>query len=122
MNLARIVAGVTTGFLIFAIAGAVLFRLIGIDPHADAPVRFMIFCTAYGIFFAGMGGYVAAIIAGQKERRCGLAVMALIDLSAMVSLAMTMGKGSMWSPIATMVVMSPAAGLGGWARSKQRWG
>jgi len=122
MNLVRVVAGVVTGFLIFAISGALLFRLIGIDPHADSPVRFMILCTAYGVFFAAMGGYLAAVIAGEKERRCGLAVMILIDLSAMVSLAMTMGKGSMWSPIATMVVMSPAAALGGWARSKRRWG
>jgi hypothetical protein len=63
------------------------------------------------------GGYIAATIAGQKECRHGLAVMAPVDLAAMAS----MGKGSTWR-VATMVGMSPAAAIGGWVRSKRRWG
>ena len=48
-----------------------------------------------------------------------VAVAAVLALGATASLAGTIGHGAIWSQVAALVVMAPAAVLGGWLRARQ---
>ena len=118
MNIGRSIGAVVAGYLIFAIAAVLLFHVIGVDPHDAVSTMFMILSTLYGAFFAGLGGYAAARIAGRQGLLHAAAVMILIDLGAIASLVYMLGRAPIWSPLATLIVMPPAALLGGFIRQR----
>jgi hypothetical protein len=119
MKAARSIGGVVAGYLIFGLSAGILFQAAKVDPHAPASLTFMVLSTLYGAFFAAVGGYVAAWIAGWREFEHAVALALLIDLTALGSLVAVLGKGSVWSNIATVLVMAPTVLLGGWIRRKQ---
>jgi len=113
MNIARSIGGVIAGYLIFGISLGILFREAGVDPHESAPVLFVVLSTLYGAFFAALGGYVAAWIAGRGALKHALALTVVIGAFALLSLVAMLGKGSIWSQLATICVIAPSALLGG---------
>ncbi len=111
----RTIGAVIIGWLIFAVSATLLFRLSGQEPHAPATAKFMIGSIIYGVGFGFLGGWVAASLA--KRRGAALAVGIIIALGALVSLV-AQPTAARWSPISALVLMAPAAALGGIARSR----
>ena len=114
----RSVVAVIVGYVVFAASAFAVFKLSGQAAHAEASVPFMLVSSASGVIFALAGGYIAAWIAGHHPRAHGLAVAALLAVGAGVSLAATVGQGSIWSQIAALILMAPSAALGGWLRAR----
>jgi hypothetical protein len=112
------ILGVVVGYVIFAASGVALFQLSGQDPHGDASVPFMVGAIAYGATFALLGGYVSGWIASRRPFAHGLVVAGILALGAGVSLAAMLGKGYIWSQVAALTVMAPAAAFGGWLRGR----
>ncbi len=101
--------GVVVGYAVFAGTANLLFSLSGRDPHAAAPIFFMLLATLYGLIFAALGGYLAALIGGSREPAIALAV--IIGAGALVSLILA--SGAHWSQLAALIFMAPAAFFGG---------
>jgi hypothetical protein len=114
----RSILVVIVGYAIFAVSAGALFRLTGQDPHGEASVPFMVGATVYGVAFALLGGYVSGWIARRRPLAHGVAVAVLLALGAGVSLFFTLGKAHVWSQVAALVAMAPAAAFGGWLRGR----
>jgi peptidoglycan/LPS O-acetylase OafA/YrhL len=110
---------ILTGYLVFGISPAVLFQLTHADPHQQSGAAFMIGSTIYGVVFAIAAGYTAARIAGKKELVNAGVVAGIIALLALISIFAQPGLPSYWTQAAAVILMAPAAFLGGWLRVHQ---
>jgi hypothetical protein len=108
VSIARSIASVVIGYLIFALAAFARFQISGQPPHQSASVLFMFGITIYGAVFALLGGYVAAMLGKRRPMFHGFAVGAVLALGALVSLLSTLGKGAIWSQIAALAIMAPS--------------
>jgi hypothetical protein len=115
----RSIVAVVVGYMVFAVSAFLVFELFAQPPHEVAPLWFMVTAAVLGMFFAFVGGYVAAFLAGRHPRAHGVAVAALLALGAAFSLVATLGKGAVWSQVAALVLMAPSAVGGGWIRERQ---
>ena len=120
MKIMRSIAAVIAGYLIFGISAGLLFRVAQRDPHSPAPVTFMILSTVYGLVFACLGGYVAARIAQRLELLHAVVLALLMATVALISLFAAIDKGPVWSQIAALLFMAPAAAVGGMVRLKSK--
>jgi hypothetical protein len=116
----RSVSAVVAAYLIFAVSAALLFGVSGRDPHVRPDAAFAVLGVLYGMLFALIAGYVAGVIAKRSEIRHGLVVALIIVVLAALSLVLQLGEGSLWSELATIIFMAPAAVLGGYLRHRQR--
>ena len=116
--LLRSVAAVLVGYVVFAASSFALFRASGRAPHAPAPLPFMLATVASGVAFAVAGGWVAGWIAGRRPLAHGVGVALLVAAGAAASLASTLGRGAVWTQLAALALMAPAAALGGWLRAR----
>jgi ABC-type transport system involved in multi-copper enzyme maturation permease subunit len=110
---------IVAGYLVFSITAVLLFRISGVNPHQSPTMEFIIGSIVYGVFFAGLGGYVSAAIARRKELTHALVVAGIIAVIAIVSIILAPKEGVLWSELATLLLMAPAAGLGGYLRSRR---
>ena len=113
------ILAVLVGYLIFGLPSAALFLLSGIDPELRVELEFRIWSTLYGIFFALLGGYTAARMAGGKELWHASAVAVILALLATISLIAQPTGSSIWSQIAALRFMVPAVILGGIVRLRR---
>lgn len=111
---------VLVGYLIFALSSVLLFLIAGVDPKEPAELEFRIWSTLYGVFFALLGGYTAARMAGHKELRHASMVAIILALLATISLIAQPTGSSLWSQIAALGFMVPAVILGGLVRVRQK--
>src|SRR5262245_7812936 len=111
--LLRSLAAVLLGYAVFAASAFAVFRLSGHNPHAPASVPFMLGTIASGVVFATAGGYVAGWLAGRRPLVHAVALAVVILAGAAASLASTLGHGAVWSQVAALALMAPAAVLGG---------
>lgn len=114
--MARSVLAVIVGYLIFALSAFAFFQISGQPPHQAAPMSVMLASIAFGMVFALLGGYVAAWLARRRPLAHAIAVAALLALGAAISLLSTLGNGAVWSQVAALALMAPAAVFGGWLR------
>jgi hypothetical protein len=105
---------VGAGDAIFGLSAFSLFRLAERDPHAPAPVEFMIATVAVGVIAAAIGGWVTASIASHHRREHAGVLGILIASGALISLVLRPGAGAIWTQIAAVVLMAPAALAGSW--------
>ena len=110
---------IIVGYLVFGLSAVLLFQLAHVDPHQQPGVGFMIGSTLYGIVFAGAAGYVAARIAGKRELAIAGAVAGIIAFLALISILAQPGLPTYWSQLAAMILMAPAAVVGGWMRTRK---
>jgi len=118
MKVARRVLGVIVGYAIFAVSAVLLFQLTRRNPHAEQPTMFMAGSVIYGIMFAIAGGYVSAVLGGGSARVQAGAVGVAIALGATVSLLAGPSASSAWSRVAALLLMAPAAAIGGIIRAR----
>jgi hypothetical protein len=119
--LGRSVWAIVAGYLVFGLSAAVLFGVSGVDPHVTPSLLFVIASISYGVFFAALAGFTAASLAPKNAARHSAILAAIIAAIALLSLALQFRSGSVWSEVATLLLMSPAAVLGGQIRvSKSR--
>jgi peptidoglycan/LPS O-acetylase OafA/YrhL len=113
----RTVLGVIVGYLIFGVSSFLVFRLTGHDPHShfETPsMTFIVGSIAAGIVAALVGGYVAAAISRKASAATILGiVIAVLAIVGGIASAVLMGGRALWSNIAAVVLMAPAAKLGG---------
>jgi uncharacterized membrane protein YedE/YeeE len=110
------------GYLLFAISAFAFFRLSGHEPHAPAAVAFMIASVLYGLFFSVLGGgYVAAAVAGEGkyEIEHAFAVATLIAAIGAASLIAESPAESKWTQLSAILIVAPAAIVGGYLRRRQ---
>jgi hypothetical protein len=118
MRLVRSIGSVVVGYLIFAFSAFGFFQITGQAPHQAAPPSVMFASIAVGVIAACVGGFVAALLAGRRPLVHGVAVAAILALGAAVSLLSTIGQGAVWSHLAAIFLMAPAAAFGGWVRER----
>ena len=106
----RGILGAIVGYLIFAAPAALMFNLMGWDPHAPASLTVTVASTVVGIIAAALGGYVAARIG--RARWPGGVVAAMIAVGALISLASRPGGGAIWSQLVAILLLAPTALLG----------
>jgi hypothetical protein len=109
----RSVASVIVGYLLFGVAAGLLFGLTQREPHHEQPAMFVVLSVIYGVGFAAAGGYLAAKLAPRRPRLHAGLVSVVIATLALASLAVNLGHGAIWSELATVALMAPAAALGG---------
>ena len=115
MQTLRSIGSVIAGYLLFAVSAFLFFQLSGQRPHAAAAPAVMAASILVGGVAAFAGGFLAARLAGRKPLLHGMAVAVVLAAGATASLASTIGHGAIWSQVAALVLMAPAAALGGWA-------
>jgi len=107
----RFVSGVILGYLIFAGAAFLMFRITGHDPHAPASISFEIGAIVFGVLFAALAGFIASFIGGRRDMMAAKCVAVILALVAIVSAIAT---GFSWSQVWAVIAMAPAVLLGGW--------
>jgi hypothetical protein len=118
----RSLAAVVAGYLIFALSAAALFQVAGRDPHAPQPLWFVATAVAYGMLFAGLGGFVAARLAPIRPLLHSGGVAFVLALGAAGSLAASPGADATWSQWTALALMAPSAWLGGRLAARVRGG
>jgi hypothetical protein len=113
----RTILAAIIGYLIFAVSAFLMFRLTGHQAHGaheQPSTEFIIISIVVGMVAALIGGYVAAAIAGKKVAATIVAIVIAAGaiLSGIAAASMMHGQG-LWSNIAAVVLMAPAAKLGG---------
>jgi hypothetical protein len=108
----RSVAAVVAGYVVFAASAALLFQLSGVDPHAPSSTGFKIGTIVWGVVFALVAGWLTARVAARRPGTHAAILAALIAAGALISL-LASSSGSIWSQIAALVFMAPAAWIGG---------
>jgi fructose-specific phosphotransferase system IIC component len=115
----RVFSGAVLGYLLFAIAYYLLFHVTNTDPHAAASITFELVAVIYGLLFALLAGYIASFIGGRPHFVAAWIVGALIALAEIISM-IRFGIG--WVQMLALVLMGPAAVLGGWSYVLQQRG
>jgi len=110
---------VLMGYVVFGASTILLFKVARVNPWQEPELRFRIWSTLYGVFFALTGGYIAARIAGKSEIAHASAMACILAVIEAVSFITQPGHGSLWPPIAALRFMAPAAILGGVIRAQQ---
>jgi RsiW-degrading membrane proteinase PrsW (M82 family) len=118
MMIMRSIGSVIVGYLVFAVAAVALFAITGRDAHAEAPVWFMVGSTLYGMLFAAVGGYIAALLAGRSPVAHAFAITVIIALGTLASIFTRPAGGTIWSQLAALFLMAPSATVGGWVASR----
>jgi peptidoglycan/LPS O-acetylase OafA/YrhL len=113
------ILAVLVGYLIFGVSSILLFLIAGVDAKQTPELGFRIWSMFYGIFFAALGGYIAARMAVQRELWHAAAVAIIMAVVVTISLIAQPGGSSIWSHIAVLGFMVPAVILGGILRTRQ---
>jgi hypothetical protein len=113
MRILRSIAAVLVGYLVFALSAVAFFKLAGRAPHSVQPAWFMVASALYGMFFAALGGWVAARVAPSRPVGHAIAMALVLALGAAVSLVMSPGVRATWSQWSALLLMAPSAWLGG---------
>jgi hypothetical protein len=108
----RFLFGVITGYLVFAISGALWFQLAGQNPHATPSLLFGIASVLYGIVFAVIAGFVATRTAGRADLAASMVVGVVIGAGALASLLLDR-QHAIWSQVSALLLMAPGAYAGG---------
>lgn len=114
----RSIGAVLAGYALFAVSGFALFHVTGQPPHGHMSASFMLGFVIYGMVFAGLGGYVAAWLAGRRPVSHAAAVAIILAVLAAVSLVATLGNGVIWTQVLAITLMAPAALAGGVLRQR----
>src|SRR2546429_9990619 len=115
----RGILAIIVGYLILSgIAGA-LITFSRQDPYGNVSLKFLLLSVLYGVSFALLAGYVTALIGKVDDLRYVLLLAAVIAAGALFSLLARPGAGAIWSQVSALLLMAPAALVGGHLRLQQ---
>lgn len=114
--IARTILGILLGDVIFAGGSALLFYAAKVDPHAPAEMRLILLGTLAGIVLALAGGFIAGWIGHRADLISGMILAVIIAGGAITSMIGRPGQGAIWSQLAALLTMAPAALVGDWLR------
>ncbi len=114
MKVARNIAAVIVGYLIFAVSAVMLFNLSGIDPHAETGLMTKFGVVVFGCVFSFIGGYVAKLIAAANTLTVNIVLAVL--MAAFAAFSFFKSPGEHYTQIAAIFLFAPASILGGFAR------
>lgn len=106
------VLAVLAGYVVFGASAGALFAVTGQDPHTTPTALFMVAGTAYGVAFAILGGWLTARLAPSNPTAHVRVVALVIGGIGLASLAFQYSRGSVWSELATVLVMAPSTLVG----------
>lgn len=112
------VLSIVLGYLVFGAGAALLFKLSGQDPRATPSLLFAIGATIYGSVCSLLAGYAAASLAPRKPRLHAGILAAIIAATAAISLVLEFRGGSVWAELVTLLLVAPAAFVGGQIRTR----
>ena len=115
----RGILAIIVGYVVFAGSAVALFAFSRQDPHSRAPLKFLLLSILYGVLFALLSGYVTALLAKVHDLRYVLLLSAIIAAGALFSLLARPGAGAIWSEVSALLLMAPAALVGGHLRLQQ---
>ncbi len=118
MAFIRSIIAVLLGYVVFAGSAVLLFQASGQRPHAEASFSFKAGTVAYGMFFAAVGGWVAAWIAATRPIKHGVFLACVIATGAIVSLLFS-NAAATWSQWSALLLMAPVSIGGSYWRSRQ---
>jgi hypothetical protein len=116
MKIVRNIAAVVCGYLIFAISAVTLFKLSGLDPHAEAGFGTILGVVAFGVIFSFIGGYVAKFIAAVQDLKVNI-VLALLT-AGFAAFSFFKSPGEHYTQIAAILLFAPASFIGGMVRRR----
>lgn len=116
MAVFRNILGVFVGYFIFAIGAVMLFRLSGIDPHADVGLTTKALVIGCGAVFAFAGGFVGKMIAATRSMVVNV-VLALI-MAGFAAVSFFMSAGEHYTQVAAIFLFAPLSLLGGVLRRR----
>lgn len=116
MKTFRNILGVIVGYSIFAIGAVVLFRLSGIDPHADVGLTTKGLVIGCGAVFAFASGYVGKLIAATATLTANI-VLSLV-MAGFAAVSFLMSAGEHYTQIAAIFLFAPLSLLGGVLRRR----
>lgn len=111
MNILRSIFAVISGYALFVISAILLFKLSGIDPHADVSVGFIIITIIYGMLFCFIGGFLTQFISRSGKLTINYILAAIIAGFATFSLFKT--TGNHYSQLAAIFLFAPTSILAG---------
>jgi hypothetical protein len=117
MTLLRNVLAVISGYAVFVISGVLLFKLSGIDAHANSTAGFMILTIAYGIFFSFLGGALTQVI--SRSGKPGINYVLAAILAGFAAFSFFKSTGNHYSQLAAIFLFAPASILGGLVHLKR---
>ena len=115
----RGILAIIVGYLIFAGSAVALFTFSRQYPHGNVSLKFLLLSVLYGVSFALLAGYVTALIGKVDDLRYVLLLAAVIAAGALFSLLARPGAGAIWSQVSALLLMAPAALVGGHLRLQQ---
>ena len=116
----RSLIAVIVGYAVFAVSAVILFAGSGTNPHGAVSASFMVLAIVYGMLFAGLGGYLAALIAKRKNFLHSVILTIVIASGALFSLLSSSGKGAIWSQVSAILLMAPLSMIGGYIRTRRK--
>ncbi len=117
-SLVRSGVAILAGYAVFGVSAAVLFPLAGYDPGETAPWSVAMFSVFYGTAFAAIGGYVTAALAGRSRAAHAMVLAMLMAAGAILSALATPDREH-WTQASVVLLMAPAAALGGVVRERR---
>lgn len=85
------------------------------EPLAAGPTLVVL---VFGLLFAVLGGYVAALLARHRELRHATYLAVVMFLLSLVSMVMYWGQQPAWFQFALLLLGPPAAVVGGWLKAR----
>ena len=114
----RSVFAVLAGYVVFALAAAVLSAMVGRGPSGPEGSTFL--NAVYGMIFAAAGGYATARLVRRQRLRHVLALASIIAVVSVASLISRSSSGFPWPEWATLFLVAPSALLGGMMAARGR--
>ena len=109
----RTIVAIAIGYAIFVGSALALFGITGLRPNAPASTGIMVGSIGYGVAAAMLAGYVAARLGHRQPMMHAAMVGALIAIAAVASIATRPQNAAIWSHVAALLLMAPAALIGG---------
>jgi hypothetical protein len=116
MMIARNILGVIAGYLIFAVSAVLLFKLGGIDPHAEATVGLIAGVAVFGAVFAFVGGFVAKLVAASQTFIVNIILAVL--MAGFAAFSLLKSDGSHYTQLAAILIFAPMSMVGGFLRKR----
>jgi hypothetical protein len=111
MNILRNILAVISGYAIFVVSALLLFKLSGVDAHADPSSGFISMTIIYGILFSFIGGFLTQFVSKAGKLTVNYVLAAIIAGFAAFSLFQT--TGNHYSQFSAIFLFAPASILGG---------